>query len=127
MNDKIDKKCIMIVDDNKDFVEALKMIIEFNYEHKCEIITGFDGCECLKILEDKIPKLIILGYIMPGMSGVEATKIIRSNEETKNIPIIGMSGGIAKEEIVEWIKTIDVFLQKPIQFDTLFQNINQLL
>jgi two-component system alkaline phosphatase synthesis response regulator PhoP len=80
-----EKKKILLVDDDPDFVEAVKVIVESGgYEVK----VAYDGKEALEAIEEEKPDLIVLDVMMPVMNGHEACARIKGNKETVNIPII---------------------------------------
>lgn len=103
-------KKILVVDDDKDILEILKIILE---EHKFSVETVNN----VRMLQKKLtnghqPDLIILDYLLPETNGIEIAKKLREQEKTKKIPIIIISA------IMENIdhknqKYIDEFLRKP--------------
>jgi CheY-like chemotaxis protein len=80
-----EKKKILLVDDDPDFVEAVKVIVESGgYDVK----VAYDGKEGLEAVEEEKPDLIVLDVMMPVMNGHEACAQLKGNKETANIPII---------------------------------------
>ena len=80
-----EKKKILLVDDDPDFVEAVKVIVESGgYNVK----VAYDGKEGLEAVEEEKPDLIVLDVMMPVMNGHEACAQLKGNKETANIPII---------------------------------------
>lgn len=80
-----EKKNILLVDDDPDFVEAVKVIVEsggFN------VRTAFDGKEGLAAVAEQKPDLIVLDVMMPVMDGHAACAKLKTDPETKDIPII---------------------------------------
>lgn len=81
---------ILIVDDNKEFREALKFIIEENFPNEFEeLYEAENGKECVDIVKSKSIDLIFMDKQMPVMDGVEASKIIV--DQYRNIVIIAVS------------------------------------
>ena len=78
-------KTILLVDDEPDFVKVIKMRLEAN---GYQVITASDGQEGVKIAKSQSLNLIIMDIMMPRMPGGEAVKLLKSNDQTKNIPII---------------------------------------
>lgn len=79
----MNKKQILIVDDESDFIEIMSAIVaSWGYE----VSTAKDGKEALEILKAKKPDIIVLDYLMPGMDGVEVLKHIRGKD--KDVPVI---------------------------------------
>ncbi|MEJ2135257.1 MAG: response regulator [Desulfofustis sp.] len=80
-----DKKLILLVDDDPDFVEAVRVIVE-NGGYEVEV--AYDGQEGLEAVAERKPDLIVLDVMMPVMNGHEACAKLKGSEETADIPII---------------------------------------
>ena len=79
------KKRILIVDDEPDYVEMIKMRLEAS---DYEVITANDGRSGLDAATAERPNLILLDVMMPGMDGFEVLKELRSTPGTKTVPVI---------------------------------------
>lgn len=86
---------ILIVDDEKDVIEFLKNLLR---REGFDAMGAANGKECLLLARAQRPDLILLDINMPGMDGGEVTDVLSADEETKNIPIVFLSGLVAKEE-----------------------------
>lgn len=80
-----DKKLILLVDDDPDFVEAVRVIVE---NGGYEVAVAYDGQEGLEAVAERKPDLIVLDVMMPVMNGHEACAKLKGDEETAAIPII---------------------------------------
>ena len=80
-----EKRDILLVDDDPDFVEAVKVIVE---KAGYNVRVAYDGQEGLEAVKEKLPDLILLDIMMPVMNGHEACAKLKGNEETADIPII---------------------------------------
>lgn len=76
---------ILIVDDEKDIVELLKYNLE---KEDFKIISVYNGNDALESVEKGNPDLIILDLMLPGIDGIEICRILKKDNETKDIPII---------------------------------------
>ena len=76
---------IMVVDDEKDMVDATKMILEME---GYEVVVAYDGDEALQKADAEMPDLIFLDQMMPGKSCIEVCKILKSQAKTKHIPVL---------------------------------------
>ena len=82
------KPYILAIDDVPCSLEVLKMTLnEININVECVK----SGSEALKIINNRIPDLILLDILMPKMNGFEVCKHLKNNNKTKNIPIIFLS------------------------------------
>lgn len=118
-------KKLLIVEDEENLRELVKMNLEKN---GFDCLTAVDGLEALKITKEEQPDLVILDLKIPKLPGEEVCKKIKSEQQTKNIPVIMLT---AKSSIVDKIvgKVIgaDCYLAKPCEIKTLVENINRLL
>lgn len=80
-----DKKKILLVDDDPDFVEAVKVIVESG---GYDVQVAYDGKEGLEAVKQSKPDLIVLDVMMPVMNGHEACAKLKQDDATKEIPII---------------------------------------
>lgn len=80
-----EKKKILLIDDDPDFVEAVKVIVE---KGGYEVTVAYDGQEGLEAVEKDKPDLIVLDVMMPVMNGHEACAKLKGNPETAEIPVI---------------------------------------
>lgn len=122
---KVDKKRILVVDDEIDILKVIKLQLEtFGYD----VITATDGLDGLNIARREKPDLIILDIMMPKMSGYKVARFLKFDEEFKNIPIImlsGLSGDADKSTGTE--TGADVYLIKPFGSQELLDTIRKLL
>ena len=99
---------ILVCDDDKEIVEALRIYLE-NEGYK--VLKAFNGIEAIEVLDEKEIHLIIMDVMMPKMDGIRATRKIR---EEKNIPVIMLS---AKSEDTDKIMGLnmgaDDYITKP--------------
>ena len=101
---------IMIVDDNQDFAEVLKNMLELEGYHS---VALFSGEEALKNIEAINPSLLILDLIMPGVDGFAVVQQLRSQERWNNLPIVILSGAdITNEQRQDLDKLIEEFIDK---------------
>ena len=79
---------ILIADDEPNQIELMK----FNLEKNGFLIkSAFNGEQALDMIYEKKPNVLIADWMMPKMSGIELCKILRSNNDTKFLPIIMLS------------------------------------
>jgi len=118
-------KKILIVDDDEDIVNLLKINLE-NIGFKIE--TASNGIEAgTKVVEFR-PDLIILDIIMPEMDGVEALRYFRNLSYTKDKPVIILTS-VTKKEIINKATELGIsaYFIKPVKIDTLIIEIQKII
>ena len=79
---------VLIVDDE----EAILTLLRYNLEKEgFKVMATGDGAEALTMVKERRPDIIVLDWMLPGLSGVEVCERLRANDETKGIPIIMLS------------------------------------
>ena len=124
-------KTIMIVDDDKDFVDSVSIMLEAD---GFEVVTASSGKECLLTLQEKKPDLILLDIMMENIvSGLHVGYEVRGNPDTKDIPILMMSAireatgfDVAADKDSEYV-VADEFINKPVKPKELTATVNRLL
>ena len=89
---------VLIVEDDDELREILHA--EFELEG-LTVLTATDGSEAVTTVRRLKPDLVLMDIKMPIMNGIEATKIIKNEEEIRHIPIIMLTASGNKEDIVE--------------------------
>jgi len=79
------KQKILIVDDEVDFLEMLRLRLEAN---NYNVITAMDGTEALEKFKNEKPSAILLDILMPGMDGIDVLKQIRKIDSSIPVFII---------------------------------------
>ena len=79
---------ILLADDEPNQIELMK----FNLEKNGFLVkSAYNGEQALDLIFEKMPNVLIVDWMMPKMSGIELCKILRSNKDTKLLPIIMLS------------------------------------
>ena len=102
----MEKKKIVVVDDEKNLCSLIKEILEAT--EKYEVFVAHDGADGEKLCIQTKPALIFLDYVMPGERGDEVIRHLKGIEDMKETPIILMSGlgemiFFEKKEQWKWI------------------------
>jgi signal transduction histidine kinase/CheY-like chemotaxis protein/uncharacterized protein YaaR (DUF327 family)/HAMP domain-containing protein len=104
------KQPIMIVDDNQDFADSLKSLLEVEGYRAIALYSGEDA---LKDIETINPSLLFLDLIMPGIDGFAVVQRLRSQERWHNLPIVVLSGAeITNEQRQNLNKLTEEFIDK---------------
>jgi len=104
-------RTILIVDDEN----SLRMLVAATLEGKrFSILQAKNGLEAIRVGHIEKPDLILLDLMMPGFSGMEALKIFKKSEITKNIPVIILTAkGQPEDRKRAFDLGADCFLVKP--------------
>lgn len=113
-----DEATILIVDDSRTAIAVLRKTLE---PTGYEIISAASGEEGIDIAKRHVPDLILMDIVMPGLNGFQATRILRKEENTKDIPIIIISGNEQATEKFWGLRVgANGFLAKPVNRSELF-------
>lgn len=122
-------KRILVVDDDPDFVEATRMVLE---SAGYEVLSAADGDEGLRQAREKKPDLVILDVIMRTvLDGLNMSREMAGDPEQHDTPIL-MVTSIANSDYAALFPTdeyihIDDFVSKPIAPDDLLKRVGKLL
>jgi len=105
------KKLVLVVDDEPDVVRIVKTMVE---AEGYEVLCAYDGLEVFPQLHERIPDLIIIDRIMPGMGGMEVIARLKESPKTSSIPIIMLTSMDKLDDVSEgYQKGADVYITKP--------------
>ena len=120
---------ILVVDDDPDFVDSTRMILEHN---GYTVVSAGNGAQGLRKLAEEKPDLVILDVIMSTvLDGLSMTQKMSENQATKNVPVL-MVTSIANTDYAALFPTdedinISGFLSKPISAERLLSEVKRLL
>lgn len=116
---------ILIVDDDADTVEFLKVLLK---KQGFETVTAKDGLEALTQAHQEEPDLIVLDIMMPGMDGYEVARSLHRHPDTALIPILMFTARTqVADKIAGYEAGVDLYLTKPVHPMDLQANIKALL
>ncbi len=117
------KNSVLLVEDDPDIAEMLCLGIKAEGH---EVVTASDGAGALQLTASKLPEVICIDLMMPGMSGFELAEKIRAAPWGQDIRLIACSG-LGEPEAVERAHSVgfDAYFLKPIEFDELLRHIER--
>jgi len=119
------KGTILVVDDNRDTVTLVKIILEGS---GYGVQTAYNGLEVFSRLEEQKPDLIILDIMRPQMDGLAVLKRLKGTEETSSIPVILLTVKVQHENVLEGYRLgADYYITKPFDSSQLINGINFVL
>jgi CheY-like chemotaxis protein len=117
---------VLYIEDNEDNVYMLKMRLELLGDF--EVLTAEDGEKGCGLAASERPDIILMDLEMPVVDGWEATRRLKSNPQTRDIPIIALSAhALAGEREKALAAGCDEFDVKPIEFDRLLATMRRVV
>ena len=121
---------ILLVDDDKDFVEATKLVLE---SKPYEVIIAYDGDDGLAKARQEKPDLIILDIIMPVKDGFSAAEQLKRDPELSGIPVLMLTS--FSEKVGETSLSVsqgltleaEDYVDKPVSPEELLRRVEKLL
>jgi len=123
--EKIAQSKILVVDDN---AQNLELLVAYLDPLGCIVATATDGLEALDKVAQDAPDLILLDIMMPRMSGFEVCRKLKSDPQTRDIPIIMVTALQELGDIERGVESgTDDFISKPVNRLELTTRVKSLL
>ena len=117
-------KKILLVEDNQVNLDLMIQLLEEDYE----LIIATDGEQAIEKSGSTNPDLILMDMSLPVVDGWEATRRIKADNRSKQIPLIGLSAHAMSGDAEKAIQAgCDGYLTKPVDFDLLFKALDRFL
>jgi two-component system alkaline phosphatase synthesis response regulator PhoP len=121
------KKKIMVVDDEPDQIFTAKMILE-DLGNEYEVIGVSSGSKCIELLKkNKIPDIIFLDIMMPGMNGWDVAAEIKKNPKWKKIPLVFLTAKTDSLSATLGKIVSEEYILKPFEINDLKKSIDKFL
>ena len=116
---------ILVADDERAIRDMVILALEKEGFH---CIEASDAHKAESLLKSSLPDLLLLDWMMPGLSGVDFTRKLRRNESTRHLPIIMLTAKTEEEDLVRGLESgADDYITKPFSPRALVARINALL
>jgi CheY-like chemotaxis protein len=114
---------ILVIEDNKLNMKLMRGIFQLgNYQ----IIEAFDAETGIRLAREHRPFLILMDIQLPGMDGLAATQIIKSNPELKDIPVVALTGfAMQGDEEKALASGCDGYITKPLDVQHVLKTIDE--
>lgn len=125
-NDNEEKKklTVVVVEDNPDMREYLKM----NLQEVYNVLLAEDGVSGWDIIKNKIPDLILSDIVMPNMDGIALLRKIRNEFQTEHIPVIFLTALSEEMRLKESLEAgVTTYITKPFSITVLKLKISSIL
>lgn len=121
----MDKIRVCLTDDNQELIKLIQEYLE--HQEDIEVVgTAFNGQDCLSLIKEVEPDVLVLDIIMPHLDGLGVLEQIRMDEEIP-LPNVIMLTAFGQEDVTK--KAVDLgasyFILKPFDMDNLVSNIRQ--
>ena len=116
---------ILIVDDNEELLGAISRLLEMQGH---STLTALSGEDALEIARKESPDLILLDWILPGIDGIEVCRKLKSEESTRGIMILLVTGRGSVDNRIEGLDAgADDFIPKPFKHPELLARVRSSL
>ncbi|RME63187.1 MAG: response regulator [Nitrospirae bacterium] len=114
---------VLVVEDNQVNLALLAEIIE-SLGHEClRATTAEKGIE---VARTQMPDLVFMDIKLPGMDGIEATKVLKTDPKTRAVPVVMVTAQAMKDERDRAIEAgADGYITKPYRYDTIRQELER--
>lgn len=119
------KTSILVVDDESAIREMVCLALA---QEDYECLEAADGHKAEQRLRERRPDLILLDWMMPGMSGLDLVQRLRRQAETRDIPVIFLTARAEEEDMIRGLKSgADDYITKPFSTAELLARIEAVL
>jgi two-component system cell cycle response regulator DivK len=116
---------VLIVEDNERNLKLVRDVLQAKGYATIEAGTAEEG---LALARSRAPGLILMDIHLPGMSGIEALKILRAEAATAAIPVVAITASVMKESVREVMAAgFNAFIEKPINVLGFLEQVRSLL
>ncbi|HEY3888989.1 MAG TPA: phosphate regulon transcriptional regulator PhoB [Caulobacteraceae bacterium] len=116
---------VLVVEDE----DALSALLQYNLDKEGYAVTvAGDGEEALVLIDEQMPDLLVLDWMLPKVSGVEVCRRLRARPETRNLPIIMLTARGEESDRIRGLDTgADDYVVKPFSMSELAARIRAVL
>jgi CheY-like chemotaxis protein len=103
---------ILVVEDNATNMKLVSNLLEFEGH---QVLQASDAEQAQSVIQDSPPDLILMDIALPGMDGLTLTRILKSNEKTRRIPVVALTAFAMKGDKQKALADgCDGYITKPI-------------
>jgi len=116
---------VLIVDDDPDNVGVLELVLGF---HNADTRIAASGKECLRLLREETPTLLLVDIQMPGMTGYELLEQIRAHDAWRDLPVVAVTAHAMRGDADRIMRAgFDGYISKPVDVASLVDNLHSIL
>lgn len=114
---------ILIIDDD---VSITRMLADYLETRGHTVASAYNGAQGIQYVDLRRPDAIVLDLMLPGITGVEVAKRLRRDPDTRDIPILTVTGVEGPDDLAE-ILMVDAVISKPFSLETIEAELARLL
>jgi two-component system cell cycle response regulator DivK len=116
---------ILIVEDNEKNMKLVRDVLQAKGYATIEAVTGEDG---VRLAIEHKPDLILMDIQLPGISGIDALRILRANPETAQIPAVAVTASVMQQDRKHITEAgFDGYLGKPINLKEFLDTVRSMV
>jgi two-component system cell cycle response regulator DivK len=116
---------ILIVEDNEKNMKLVRDVLQAKGHATVEAVTGEDG---VRLAAERKPDLILLDIQLPGISGIEALRQLRSDPRTATIPAVAVTASVMQQDRKQITEAgFDGYIGKPINLKEFLDTVRAML
>ena len=116
---------ILIVEDNDKNLKLVRDVLQVKGYDTIEAGTGEDG---VRLAGERHPDLILMDIQLPGMSGIDALRVLRANPATAAIPVIAVTASVLQQDRSQITEAgFDGYIAKPLDLKPFLESVRSML
>ncbi len=128
-----DVEIVVVEDDPNDAELIMRVLKKHNLANK--VVHVEDGAQAIDLLigkngkakQGELPRVVLLDLKLPKMNGIEVLRKLKSNESTKNIPVVILTSSKEDKDMVDaYALGVNSYVTKPIKFDEFARVVSEL-
>lgn len=116
---------VLIVEDNEKNLKLVRDVLQVKGYQTIEAGSAEDG---LQLARSRAPNLILMDIQLPGMSGIDALKLLRSEPATAAIPVVAITASVMQQDRQQIMSAgFNGFIEKPVNLKNLLDTVQRTL
>lgn len=125
MSDADRRRVVLVADDDADILGLVALKLE---RSGYEVLTATDGERALELAVERRPHVAILDVMMPKLTGIDVTRLLRQHELTRNVPILLLTARVQEHDFALGLAAgADDYMRKPFSPQALQERVEALL
>lgn len=123
---ELEDKCVLLVDDDRDILQAMQSALE---DLGPQILTATNGNDAVRQAQQREPDLVVLDQMLPGRSGFLVMERLKRGKKKSDPPRVIMITGNQGTRHRVYAETlgVDLYLNKPFRMEKLIDSVKQLI